>query len=98
MSNDNAGLIAVLETMADEGSLIHCLDWAVIQSTLRNAATALRSIEAVGRIHEGWKLVPVEPTNAMFEALYSGPEKPVGEKWDAMLVVAPSPDDIVGSK
>ena len=42
------------------------------------------------RVPEGWKLVPVEPTNAMLEALYNGDhEQPVGEKWDAMLATSP---------
>lgn len=54
---------------------------------------ALRlSLDEVPR--EGWKLVPVEPTSAMLEALYDGDrDKPVGEKWDAMLAAAPSPSD-----
>lgn len=45
------------------------------------------------KVPAGWKLVPIEPTNAMLEALYDGDQdKPVGEKWDAMLAAAPSPD------
>jgi hypothetical protein len=41
--SDTKGLVAILETMADEGAMIHCLDWAVIQRTMREAATALRA-------------------------------------------------------
>jgi hypothetical protein len=49
--SDTKGLVAILETMADEGAMIHCLDWAVIQRTMREAATALRASpsEAVER-------------------------------------------------
>lgn len=41
--SDHAGLIATLETMADQGSMIHCLSWVAIQGTLRKAADALKN-------------------------------------------------------
>jgi hypothetical protein len=50
---------------------------------------ALANAPLTEALPNGWKLVPVEPTNAMFEALYSDPKKPVGEKWDAMLAAVP---------
>lgn len=40
------GLIAALETIADEGPLIHCMDWSVIQGHMRQAAEALRSVRS----------------------------------------------------
>lgn len=44
-------------------------------------------------IPEGWKLVPVEPTEEMFGARYSIPmdEKTPQAEWEAMLAAAPTP-------
>ena len=52
----------------------------------------MHTMEIKMKVPEGWKLVPIEPTNAMLEALYDGDaDKPVGEKWDAMLAAVPTP-------
>ena len=44
---------------------------------------------------EGWKLVPIEPTDAMMEAAqaewFKGCADPTMHVWDAMLAAAPTP-------
>lgn len=40
--NQAIALCAKLETMSDEGAMIHCLDWRVIQQAMREAAQTIR--------------------------------------------------------
>ena len=99
MSKDNVGLIAMLETMADEGALIHCLDWIVIQHTMREAAKAIRSSEAEQRVPTGWKLVPIRPTKGMLAGmalatfLSDRSDLEMERRYNSALDAAPSPTD-----
>ena len=40
---------------------------------------------------EGWRLVPIEPTDAMIDATYHG--QPLGDIWRDMVNAAPQPQE-----
>ena len=67
-------------------------------AALRAIARALEQPASAAGV-EGWKLVPVEPTEAMVAAASAECERmrgvidPVIHVWDAMLPAAPKPED-----
>lgn len=62
-------------------------DW--IKADYRDVLAALATPPAVPS--EGWKLVPVEPTEAMIEAVAFLLPRIAKEYWSAMLAAAPNP-------
>lgn len=87
---------------------IEACDWSNVsignKAILRKAATALR-LSAGGRVPDGWKLVPVEPTPEMLGAFWrqknngtqeigeTGPHTDDYSAYRAMLAASPTVED-----
>ena len=82
---------------ASSGWSVACADPAEKEIALRNDARAalIAALTAGPGVPEGFVMVPIRPTNAMWDAWrkhqYNGPL----DKWEAMLAAAP-PDPVAG--
>jgi len=79
----------LIKRLREEAETIHGLmSFTGVYAALLDAAKALESRPAPVQVPSGWKLVPVEPTPAMLEAMQSSGWLPTC--YSAMLAAAPS--------